>query len=56
MNIEHSFITELSEIAKSKGIDVQYIDFKEYGDPIDTIIDIKNEGFRKTLEEVPQFG
>jgi len=53
---ERSFITELSEISKSKGIDVQYIDFKEYEDPIDAMIDIKNEGFRKVLEEVPHGG
>ena len=54
--LESTFIAELSPIAKSKGIEVHYIDFKEYEYPIDAIIDIKNEGFKKAVEEVPHGG
>ncbi|GLS88972.1 hypothetical protein GCM10007916_00390 [Psychromonas marina] len=54
--IETSFITELSAIAKLKGIEVHYIDFKEYEDPIAAFTDNKNENFKKVVEEVPHGG
>lgn len=54
--LESTFIDELSAIAKSKGIEVHYIDFKEYEDPLDALIDIKNEDFKKVIEEVPHGG
>lgn len=51
--LNSSFITELSSIARSRGIAVHYIDFKEYTDPIGAIMDVKNEGFKKAIEDVP---
>lgn len=54
--LESSFIAELSAIAKSKGIEVHYIDFNEYEDPIDAFIDIKNEAFKKAVEGVVPHG
>ncbi|WP_022940469.1 hypothetical protein [Psychromonas hadalis] len=54
--LERTFIHELSLIAKSKGIEVHYIDFKEYEDPLDALLDIKHEGFKKVIEEVPHGG
>lgn len=54
--LDSGFITELSSIARSKGIAVHYINFKEYADPIEAITDVKNEGFKKTIEEVPHGG
>jgi hypothetical protein len=52
--LDSRFISDLSSCAASKGIEVHYIDFKEYTDPIEAITDVKNTEFRKAIDGVQQ--
>ncbi|MFT6905946.1 MAG: hypothetical protein ACJAS1_002609 [Oleiphilaceae bacterium] len=52
--LDGNFITQVSSIAKSKGIDVQYLDFSCYKNPTKALTSPENESFLKAIEDGSQ--
>lgn len=49
--LERSFIAEATALAKAEGVDVQYLDFSKYEDPINALTANENIDFINGIED-----